>query len=392
MFKYLQKLSTFRLLILFMLALGVIFYFFEIHPDPEPVQESDALVRSAHAAVTVELGKMFLIASAIGLGIEVAHHLYIHRGTGNERAARRKKAGHTKVRRKQGALHLLHDFLFNYRIANPDQERIDSELRVARQIQFSLVPNTFPSYSEWREFDLHALLVPATEVAGDYYDFFMLDSDRFVFTVGDVSGNGVPAALYMAVCRTAFRTLAWQFRDPGELVSRLNDLLVRDNQSGLYVTIACFIVHLPTGKCQYVLAGHPAPLWHHEKRGSAEIIDSPRETLAGLKAGITFPVGQIQLVPGDTILVYSDGVSDARNTAGEELGYQGVHERFTKCVGAANCESLIDRLKNAVNAYTTVRQQDDITILAFRYWGPGGQKMRRLRAAVTERESHAAEA
>ncbi len=98
--------------------------------------------------------------------------------------------------------------LFKYRLANPERERLDSELKVARDILFSLVPGTFPPYSAWREFDLHAHFAPAREIGGDYYDYFMLNPDKLAIVVGDVSGKSVPAALYMAVIRTAFRTFA----------------------------------------------------------------------------------------------------------------------------------------------------------------------------------------
>ncbi|MCC8190150.1 MAG: PP2C family protein-serine/threonine phosphatase, partial [Planctomycetes bacterium] len=273
-----------------------------------------------------------------------------------------------------------HQIMFNYRMSNPEQQRIDSELRVARQIQFSLVPASFPAYSEWREFDLYPLLAPAREVGGDYYDFFMLDSDRMVLTVGDVSGKGVPAALYMAVCRTAFRTLARTTDDSGMLMSRLNDLLVRDNQSGLYVTVVTFIIDLPTGNCEYTIAGHPAPLWYHHGQNCAEFVDAPRETFIGMKAGIHFPVGTLRLQPGDTLLLYSDGVSEARNTGGEELEYAGALAAFCQHARADRCQTLIAGMEASVREFMGgLEQSDDITLLAFRYWGPGGQKMIRKR-------------
>ncbi|MCL2000582.1 MAG: SpoIIE family protein phosphatase, partial [Planctomycetes bacterium] len=210
-------------------------------------------------------------------------------------------------------------FLLASTVIRTEQERVDSELRVARQIQFSLVPNIFPPYSEWREFDLHAILSPANEIGGDYYDFFFLDSNRLVAVVGDVSGNGVPAALYMAVCRTAFRTLARGASNPGDLLTRLNDHLVRDHlSSGLYITIACFFIELSTGRCEYALAGHPAPLLHRLSADIIEGIDNPRETFIGMKPGVSFPTGEVKMERGDTLLLYTDGVSDARNDMGDE--------------------------------------------------------------------------
>ena len=266
--------------------------------------------------------------------------------------------------------------LFKYRMTDPHKERLESELRVARQIQFSLVPDAFPAYSEWREFDLYSMLEPAREVGGDFYDFFMLDSDRMLIAVGDVSGKGVPAALYMAVCRTALRTLAREARDPGELLTRLNDMLVRENQSGLYVTTAVFIVNLPTGDCVYSIAGHPAPVWNARDTGLSTFVEDPRETFIGLKAGLTYPVGTLRLAPGDTLLLYTDGVTEARDIDGNDLYFTGLMEMFNAAVKADSCQALLTQLNAALQDYMGHReQQDDITLLAFRYWGPGGQKM-----------------
>lgn len=276
----------------------------------------------------------------------------------------------------RGALASLHNLLFKYRITNPEQERLDSELVVARQIQFSLVPDKFQPYSKWREYDLYSLLSPAKEVGGDYYDFFRMGPNRIVVAVGDVSGKGMPAALYMAVCRTAFRTLAWQSDNPGELLTRLNDMLVHDNTSGLYVTLACFFVDLPTGKCEYSIAGHPAPLWRRAKTRDGELLDSPRETFIGMKPAVTFPVGRIRLRPGDTLLLYTDGVTESRNAAGEDLEYAGLHDMFAESVNRESCREVIEELDARVRAFSGDSEQvDDITLLALRYWGAGGRTL-----------------
>lgn len=258
------------------------------------------------------------------------------------------------------------------------QGRMESKLRVARQIQFSLVPTRFPTYSEWREFDLYAYLSPAREVGGDYYDFFMKDANRIVFAVGDVSGKGVPAAMYMAVCRTAFRTLARHAQQPGELLTRLNELLIHDNHSKMYVTIACFFVDLPSGRCFYSLGGHPAPLLHRRATGEIEMVDIPRETFIGLKAGVEYPVGEVLLNRGDTILLYSDGVTEFCNEKGEDLGVDRLKDMLKENVAAKSCKNIISSLEIRTREFIGNHEQsDDITLLAYRYWGPGGQKVNR---------------
>lgn len=299
-------------------------------------------------------------------------------GEGNassRRAPRRAVVRQRDRERERGFLAAARRLLFQYRIANPDQARIESELRVARDIQFSLLPLSFPAYSEWRDFDLHSVLHPAKVVAGDFYDFFMPTTDRLIITVGDVSGNGFPAALYMAACRTAFRALAAQSPTPGRLLSELNDMLVRDNSSsGLYVTNVCFFVDLSTGSCQYSIAGHPAPLWHRAGDGNAVYVDEPRGTLVGMKAGIEFPTGELRLGRGDTLLLYTDGVSEARDAGGRELSYDGLRKRFLDAVGEKQCRGLIEKMDLGLKGFTGAGEQDDdITLLSFRYWGPGGQ-------------------
>ena len=276
----------------------------------------------------------------------------------------------------EGLLAHLHELMFKYRITNPDKDRLDSELRMARQIQFSLLPTSYPGHSEWREYDLCASLHPAREIGGDYYDFFTLGPNRIAIAVGDVSGKGMPAALYMAVARTAFRALARVADDPGKLLSRVNEMLVRDNKSGLYVTVACFFVDIPSGKCQYSIAGHPAPMLRRAGEKGGELLDHPRETVVGMQAGVTYPVGEIQLRPGDTLLLYTDGITEARNPTGEDLEYQGLFDMFDAAAAEKSCCCIIERLEKDVLAYVgEAEQQDDMTLLAYRYWGPGGEKL-----------------
>lgn len=270
--------------------------------------------------------------------------------------------------------------LFKYRLTNPDKERLDSELRVARDILFSLVPRGFPPYSAWREFDLHAHFSPAREIGGDYYDFFMLNPDTLVIAVGDVSGKGVPAALYMAVVRTAFRTLARRAVDPARLMRELNEMLVRDNHSGLYVTLCCFFISLADGEAEYAIAGHPAPMWHRSENagageGTTVIVDSPRGNFVGMKGGLSFPMGGMTLRKGDTLLLYTDGVSEARERRnGRELDYGGVQKIFTEACARATCREVIEAAADELARFAGGGEQiDDTTLLAFRYWGPGGQ-------------------
>lgn len=342
------------------------------------ISERPVYAEASESAPQSSIWRFFLVVAAAALVFEAAISA-LRENDGDESnsiEAALPPGGGTSVGQKErrGLLEWIGDFLFKYRITNPEQARIDSELNVARSIQFSLVPDKFPPYSQWREYDLYSLLSPAREVGGDYYDFFMLDPNRLVVTVGDVSGKSVPAALYMAVCRTAFRTLARSADDPGQLLARLNEMLVRDNQSGLYVTIACFFIDLPSGKCEYAIAGHPAPLWHKTADNTAEYVDEPRGTIIGMQYGLEFPVGTIRLRQGDTLLLYTDGVPDARGPDGSEIDFSGLLSRFQDAASSPDCRTLISRLEHSLQTFMAGSEQvDDITLMTFRYWGPGGQ-------------------
>lgn len=269
----------------------------------------------------------------------------------------------------------LHNVAFKYRLANVEQDRIDSELRIAREIQFSLAPPSFPEYSEWREFDLHAYLSPVREVGGDFYDYCRLDANRLAIVVGDVSGKGVPASLYMAVCLTAMKTLIREAKSPGELLTRVNNILVRDSSANRYVTCAVFFIDMPTGRCEYALAGHPAPLRRHNADGTTVAIDTPRSSFVGLKGGLSYPTGEALLLPGDTLLLYTDGVTEARNASGDELDVVGLTTLFDKAVTKTRCRDIVEALQNDIGVHIGPRKRDDdVTLMAFRYWGPGGKK------------------
>ncbi|MCC8180160.1 MAG: PP2C family protein-serine/threonine phosphatase [Planctomycetes bacterium] len=270
-------------------------------------------------------------------------------------------------------LRLAYNYVFTYSITDAERERLESELAVARGIQFSLLPAFDPGDAQRPEFDLYSFLAPAREVGGDFYDYFLRDDNRLVIAVGDVSGKGVPAAIYMAVCRTAFRVLAQQSASPAILFTDMNEMLTKENQSGLYITIVCFYIDLNTGEAKYALAGHPPPLLQERETGAVSYIDQPRQTFIGLKTGLDYPGGTLRLKPGDTMLLYSDGLPESRNAAGDELDYPGLKTAFAKEAGRRSCGEVVEGIQEQVRQFARgVEQTDDITMLAFRYIGPNG--------------------
>ena len=189
------------------------------------------------------------------------------------------------------------------------KERIESELQIAHEIQMSMVPKIFPPFPDRSEFDIFAALVPAKEVGGDLYDFFFIDDDHLCFAVGDVSGKGVPASLFMAVTKTLFRATAGNGGTPGEILARLNTDICRDNESCMFVTFFCGILNIRTGQVDYSNGGHNPPYYLHRDGVS------PLENFGGISLGLVeqspYASGRMVLRPGEALLLYTDGVTEA---------------------------------------------------------------------------------
>ena len=251
------------------------------------------------------------------------------------------------------------------RVTTAAKERIESEIHIARSIQMSLVPRTFPPFPERNDIELFALLDPARDIGGDFYDFFMEEDDHLCLVVGDVSGKGVPAALFMAVTRTFLRTIWTVERDPAATLTRLNNELAHDNDPSMFVTLFCARIHLPTGRCVYANGGHNPPFLMRAD-GAVSRLPRVRGTLVGGMENMIFEEGVVDLHPRDTLFLYTDGVTEAMNPdevlTGEDWTLRELEKVRTK-----NCESLIGEMRAALKTYAAgAEQSDDITMLAFR--------------------------
>jgi phosphoserine phosphatase RsbU/P len=258
------------------------------------------------------------------------------------------------------------------RVTTAAKERIESEIHIARSIQMSLVPRTFPPFPERDDIELFAMLDPARDIGGDFYDFFMAEDDHLCLVIGDVSGKGVPAALFMAVTRTFLRMIWNQERDPAATLTRLNNELAHDNEPTMFVTLFCARIHLPTGRCVYANGGHNPPFIVH---GDGSVLRLPRVkgTLVGGMEDMVFEEGAVDLKPSDTLFLYTDGVTEAMNPdevlTGEDWTIRELGKVHTK-----NCESLIVEMRNALKRYSAgAEQSDDITMLAFRLKNSAGK-------------------
>lgn len=244
------------------------------------------------------------------------------------------------------------------------REQVESELRVGRLIQASLLPRRFPPFPDRKELDLHATLAPARYVAGDFFDFFFVDDRRLLIVIGDVSGKGVPAAMFMAVTRTILRDLARSTLSPGELLTRANGALLESNDEGLFVTVFLGIYDVATGELRYANAGHPPP-----SRVRAGTMPEPMGEVTGTVLGVldhqTYEERVAQLAPGDSIVLYTDGVTEARSPEGSALGNDAFRAMLIAHSGDTP-KGLCDHIVAEVGAFQAGDPADDITLLVLR--------------------------
>lgn len=246
-------------------------------------------------------------------------------------------------------------------------DHVEQELTVAARIQQTILPQTFCEFDERSDVRLFAAMQPARQVGGDFYDYFWLDEDRIGFAVADVSGKGVPAALYMAISRTVLRATAMHSLAPGPCMAQMNRILCTDNGSGMFVTAFYGILHVPTGKVHYTNAGHNPPYWLSSTSEPKRF-----ENLGGLVLGVLpeaeYVTGSLQLKPGDSLVLYTDGVTEAMDPNGAFFGEPRLVDELTK-VKEALPVALVGALMAAVDTFAAGRSpHDDVTVLALR-WG-----------------------
>lgn len=266
------------------------------------------------------------------------------------------------LKMERGILH----YVENITKVTAEKERISTELNVAAEIQRSMLPCTFPAFPDRQEVDIYAAMDPAKEVGGDFYDFFLLDERHLAIVVADVSGKGVPAALFMMIGKTLIKDHTKPGRDLGEVFTEVNKLLCESNSGGLFITAFEGVLDLVTGEFRYVNAGHEIPFLCREGGVFEPCPVPPAFVLAGMD-GMSYTGGSLSLMPGDRIFQYTDGVTEATN-AGNEL--YGMERLGLVLAGNACCppEELLTRVKEDIDAFVGGAPQfDDITMLCLDY-------------------------
>jgi sigma-B regulation protein RsbU (phosphoserine phosphatase) len=251
-----------------------------------------------------------------------------------------------------------------YRIIKGQKDRMEEELNIGRDIQMSMLPVEFPAFPEREDFGIHALLKPAREVGGDFYDFFFINQDELCMVVGDVSGKGVPAALFMAVTKTMIKSRAMDDPSPASIITRVNDEMSRDNPSSMFVTLFIAICNLSSGEVRFTNAGHNPPYVRRLSAG-LDTLDERHGPIIGAMDGLAYKEGLCRLGKGDQLLVFTDGITEAMNLRGD-LYSESRLESFLSDHPHPSVEETIAGTLEAVEGFAAgADQADDITLLAF---------------------------
>lgn len=245
------------------------------------------------------------------------------------------------------------------------KERIESELSIAREIQMGMIPKIFPPYPDRNDVDLHAILQPAKEVGGDLYDFYM-DGNRLYFLIGDVSGKGVPASLFMAITRSLFRTLSHQVLSPAEIVTGMNNSISDCNESNMFVTLIVGILDLETGVLKLCNAGHNPPILIHPDK-HVSFLEFPTQIFVGVVEDFVYTDVEITLEKGSKLFLYTDGVTEAENTEKELYGDEKI--LVTLAVNASSdVRNTVDCIVSSIADHVKEAEaSDDLTILLIQY-------------------------
>jgi len=246
--------------------------------------------------------------------------------------------------------------------ATAAKERIESELNIAHEIQMSILPKIFPPFPNRVEFDLYAVIEPAREVGGDFYDFYEVDDDHLCFVMADVSGKGVPASLFMAVAKTLIKANACQGFPPDEVLTRVNNELSRDNESAMFVTVFCGILNTKTGEVFYSNGGHNPPLLLRNT-GEITFVETAPSLVVGALDDMVYTMARLVLKPGESLFLYTDGVTEAMNREGEFFSEQRLISEL-RTLREKPIKEIISQVKERVMAFSEgVPQSDDITMM-----------------------------
>lgn len=262
----------------------------------------------------------------------------------------------------------LKEYIDRLTEATIQRERMESELKIAHSIQMNILPKVFPPFPHRREFDIYATIKPAKEVGGDFYDFFEIDDDHICFVMADVSGKGIPAALFMAVTKTLIKSKAAVGLTPDRIITRVNEELCVGNDENMFVTIFCGILNVTTGEVLYANGGHNPPVIMR-KNGPAQWVRGEGSLIVGIMEDAAYITERLTLEPGDSLFLYTDGVTEAMDKEGRLFTDERLLETLRGLRGQA-IEGIVEKTNGEIRRFVRdAPQSDDITMMVIEYRG-----------------------
>ena len=363
------------------------------HVFVDVVFNISSLTKEADSQVFKDMLLFILLQGGLALGLFILTYFqavhpvnriqkYVHVYREEKNSARVLKGlGKIHLRNELGALSegisdmvvSIDQYLSEIQTITSEREKIAAELSVATKIQAEMLPSTFPAFPERKEFDLYATMNPAKDVGGDFYDFFLIDDDHLGLVIADVSGKGVPAALFMVNSKTRIQNQAILGKSPSEILTTVNDQLAQNNDSGFFVTVWIAIIDLKTGKGVAANAGHEHPVIRRAN-GAYETVVYKHSFVVGAMEGARFKEHEFELQPGDRLFVYTDGVPEATNAKEEQFGIDRMLASLNSH-GEDTLQELLPDVKKDIDAFVgDAFQFDDLTMLGFDYYGPQDNK------------------
>lgn len=262
----------------------------------------------------------------------------------------------------------LKEYIKRISALTAEKERISAELNVATQIQADMLPRIFPAFPDYEEFDIYATMSPAKEVGGDFYDFFLVDDDHIALVMADVSGKGVPAALFMVIAKTLIKNHAQLGESPAEILKNVNEQLCEGNEAELFVTVWLAVIEISTGKGVAANAGHEHPALRRAN-GNYELVIYRHSPAVATMEGMRFREHEFELHPGDSLFVYTDGVAEATDNNLQLFSTDRMLTALNRNPAAAP-EELLKNVRYDIDTFVGDADQfDDITMLGFHYKG-----------------------
>lgn len=266
----------------------------------------------------------------------------------------------------------LQTYIKNLEQITAEKERIATELNVATNIQKNMLPCIFPPYPDRKDFDIYAVMYPAKEVGGDFYDFYLLDENHLVITIADVSDKGIPAAMFMVITKTILKNFAMSMTSPDDfsaVVQCANRQLCENNEEMMFVTVFMGMLDLKTGKFIYVNAGHTPPMIRHKHKDDStfEYLPVEKNCVLGINEEAQFKQQEVYLKQGDELFLYTDGVTEAINKEKKLYSIERLYSNLNKINQKSSCQDILRDVKLSIDEFAQgMYQSDDITMLAIK--------------------------